>query len=360
MLALTGGIEMRYNKLGSTGLFVSELCFGTMTFGGSGGFEVMGTVQQKEADVLLARALEAGINFIDTADTYSEGNSERITGQALKNLGIKRDEIVVTTKVFGDMGSGPNGRGSSRSHILDGAQASLERLHLEHIDLYQLHGFDPATPLEETLEALNDLVRQGLVRYVGVSNWAAWQIAKALGISNQHNLAKFASLQAYYTLAGRDVEREIIPMLKSEELGLLVWSPLAGGLLSGKFGREQEVAEGSRRTAMAFPPVEMERAYTILDKLKEMAPQKKASVAQLALAWLLHQPQVTSVILGTKKLEQLNDNLGAVDVVFSQEELRLLGEASQLPSEYPGWMLDTWSQARLQQLQAARVKGERT
>jgi aryl-alcohol dehydrogenase-like predicted oxidoreductase len=354
-----GGIEMRYNKLGSTGLFVSELCFGTMTFGGSGGFEVMGTVQQKEADVLLARALEAGINFIDTADTYSEGNSERITGQALKNLGIKRDEVVVATKVFGDMGSGPNRRGSSRSHILDGAAASLERLQLSHIDLYQLHGFDPATPIEETLGALTDLVRQGLVRYIGVSNWAAWQIAKAVGVSNQHNLAKFASLQAYYTLAGRDLEREIIPMLKSEGLGLLVWSPLAGGLLSGKFGRKQEVAEGSRRTAMAFPPVEMERAYTILDKLKEMASQKNASVAQLALAWLLHQPRVTSVILGTKKLEQLNDNLGAVEIVFSKEELRSLEEVSQLPAEYPGWMLGMWSQGRMEQLENTRNKGER-
>jgi aryl-alcohol dehydrogenase-like predicted oxidoreductase len=358
---------MRYNKLGSTGLFVSELCFGTMTFGGTGPYGIMGTVQQSEADALLVRAFEAGINFIDTADTYSEGNSERITGQALKNLGIKHDEVIVATKVFGDTGSGPNQRGSSRSHILDAAQASLERLQLDHIDLYQLHGFDPATPIEETLEALTDLVRQGLVRYIGVSNWAAWQIAKAVGVSNQHSLAKFASLQAYYTLAGRDLEREIVPMLKSEGLGLLVWSPLAGGLLSGKFSREQQGTEnkgteGSRRTAMAFPPVEMERAYNIIDMLKDMAAQKNVSVAQLALAWLLHQPQVTSVILGTKKLEQLNDNLGAVDVVLSDDELRSLAEVSQLPSEYPGWMLGMWSQARVQQLENARavrsVKGE--
>lgn len=351
---------MRYNKLGSTGLFVSELCFGTMTFGGSGGFEVMGTVQQREADALLARAFEAGINFIDTADTYSEGNSERITGQALKNLGVKRDEVVVATKVFGNMGSGPNLRGSSRSHILDSAQASLERLQLEHIDLYQLHGFDPATPIEETLEALTDLVRQGLVRYIGVSNWAAWQIAKALGLSSQHGLAKFASLQAYYTLAGRDLEREVIPMLENEGLGLLVWSPLAGGLLSGKYSREQEgtenkSTEGSRRTAMAFPPVEMNRAYNVIDVLKDMAAQKNVSVAQLALAWLLYQPQVTSVILGTKAFEQLSDNLGAVDVVLSNEDLDSLNKVSQLPAEYPGWMLGMWSQARAQQLADARA-----
>lgn len=341
---------MRYNRLGSTGLFVSELCFGTMTFGGSGDFAVMGAVQQADADVLVARALAAGVNFIDTADTYSQGESERITGQALKNLGVKRDEVVVATKVFGAMGSGPNARGSSRSHILDAVEASLKRLQLEHIDLYQLHGFDPATPLEETLGALSDLVRQGLVRYIGVSNWAAWQVAKALGISSQHSLAKFASVQAYYTLAGRDAEREIIPMTEGEGLGLLVWSPLAGGLLSGKYGRTQQGLEGSRRAAMAFPPVELDRAYDVIDVLSELAAQKEASVAQLALAWLLQRPRVTSVLLGTKRLEQLDDNLGAVAVTFSEDEVQRLEQVSQLPPEYPGWMLDMWSQPRRKQL----------
>ncbi len=346
---------MRYNKLGSTGLFVSELCFGTMTFGGSPNYSAVGTVQQADADALLARAIEGGINFIDTADTYSEGLSERITGQALKNLGVKRDEVVIATKVFGDMGSGPNGRGSSRGHILDAARASLERLQLEYIDLYQLHGFDPATPIEETLDALTDLVRQGLVRYIGVSNWAAWQISRALGIARQRGLATFASLQAYYTLAARDVEREIVPMLSGEGLGLLVWSPLAGGLLSGKYGREHKDVEGSRRTAMAFPPVEMDRAYNVIDVLTELAERKHASVAQLAIAWLLHQPRVTSVLLGTKRIEQLDDNLGAVDIVLSEEELRSLDEVSRLPAEYPGWMLGFWSQARVQQLADARA-----
>lgn len=345
---------MRYNKLGSTGLFVSELCFGTMTFGGRGVFTTIGRVQQAEADMLLARAFEVGINFIDTADTYSEGNSERITGQALKNLGIKRDEVVVATKVFGDMGSGPNARGSSRSHILDAAQASLERLQLDHIDLYQLHGFDPATPIEETLTALNDLVRQGLVRYIGVSNWAAWQIAKALGIASLHGLATFASLQAYYTLAGRDAERELVPMAQSEGMGLLVWSPLAGGLLSGKFSRDQQGEQGSRRSAMQFPPVEMERAYNVIDVLTVLAERKHVSVAQLAIAWLLHQPRVTSVLLGTTRIEQLNDNLGAVDVVLSPEELQSLDAVSQLPAEYPGWMLNMWSGARAKQVEDAR------
>jgi aryl-alcohol dehydrogenase-like predicted oxidoreductase len=347
---------MRYNKLGSTGLFVSELGFGTMTFGGSGPFSIMGKVQQAEADILLARAFDAGINFIDTADTYSEGESERITGKALKNVGIKREEVVVATKVFGDVGSGPNQRGASRGHIMDAAKASLERLQLDYIDLYQLHGFDPATSIEESLGALNDLVRQGLVRYIGVSNWAAWQIQKAIGISNFHKMEKFASIQAYYTLAGRDLEREIIPMATSEGLGLMIWSPLAGGFLSGKYGREQTSIEGSRRTGLQFPPVELERAYNIIDVLREMAEWKQATVAQLAISWLLHQSSVTSVIIGTKRIEQLNDNLGATDILLSEEDLRSLNEVSKLPVEYPGWMLDSWSLARVKQLEESRTK----
>lgn len=346
---------MRYNRLGTTGLFVSELSFGTMTFGGSDGFEAMGSVQQPEADRLLAHALDAGITLIDTADTYSAGASERITGQALKNLGVRRDEIVIATKVFGEMGRGPNARGSSRGHILDGAHASLERLGVDHIDLYQLHGFDPATPIEESMEALNDLVRQGLVRYIGVSNWAAWQVSQALGIAARRGLARFASVQTYYTLAARDVEREIVPMAASEGLGLLAWSPLAGGLLSGRVSRDQPAGEGSRRAAVAFPPVEMERAYTVIDVLRELATERGASVAQLALAWLLHQPQVSSVLLGTRRIEQLDDNLGAAAIELSADDLSRLDAASRLPAEYPGWMLDFWSAARAEQLRQSRV-----
>ena len=271
-----------------------------------------------------------------------------------QRIAAQREEVVVATKVFGEMGSGPNARGSSRGHIMDAARASLKRLQLDHIDLYQLHGFDPATPIEETLGALDDLVKQGLVRYIGVSNWAAWQIAKAQGISQLRGLEKFASLQAYYTLAGRDLEREIVPMLRSEGVGLLVWSPLAGGLLSGKYGRETQNVEGSRRSAAAFPPVEMERAYNIIDVLREMSQKKGVSVARLALAWLLHQSAVTSVILGAKRREQLDDNLGAVDVVLSPEELQSLGEVSQLPAEYPGWMIEMWSGSRQKQLADVR------
>lgn len=346
---------MRYNRLGNTGLFVSELCLGTMTFGGRGDFGFMGSVQQAEADRFVARALEAGVNFIDTADRYSDGESERITGQALKNLGVAREKVILATKVFGHMGQGPNDGGSSRGHIMDAAKASLARLQLEHIDLYQLHGFDPATPIEESLSALTDLVRQGHVRYIGVSNWAAWQITKALGLAALHDFTRLASVQAYYTLAARDLEREIAPMAVSEGIGVLVWSPLAGGLLGGKVRRETKAAEGTRRALMPYPPVDMERTYGIIDVLDRLAAEKSATVAQLAIAWLLHQKSVASVLLGAKRLDQLEDNLGAVNVGFTSAELADLDAASKLPLEYPGWMIEMWSRQRAQQLAGSRT-----
>ena len=342
---------MRYNQLGRTGLFVSELCLGTMTFGGGEGiWRQIGDLQQTEAERLVGRALDAGINFIDTADVYAGGLSEQITGQALKNLKVPRDSVVVATKVFGETGNGPNMRGASRYHIVDGIKASLKRLQLDHVDLYQIHGFDPATPIEETVRALDTLVQQGHVRYVGVSNWAAWQIVKALGIAERIGAARFESLQAYYTIAGRDLERELVPMLHSEGLGLLVWSPLAGGLLSGKYGREQQGEPGSRRTTFDFPPVDRDRAYDCIDVMRGIAEARKVSVAQVALAWLLHQRAVTSVIVGAKKVEQLEDNIAATDVVLSAEELARLDEVSRLPSEYPGWMLDRQGEYRRGQL----------
>jgi len=330
---------MRYNRLGPTGLFVSELCLGTMTFGGKDK-GIIGVLEQKEAEALVARAIEGGINFIDTADIYAQGASEEITGRALKNLKIPRDEVILATKVFGRMGTGPNARGASRVHILDSAKASLKRLGLEHIDLYQIHGFDAATPIEETLRALDTLVQQGHVRYVGVSNWAAWQIMKALGIADRLGLARLSSVQAYYTLAGRDIEREIIPLLQSEGLGLLVWSPLAGGFLSGKFGRNQAKAEGHRRSSFDFPPLNVERAYDVIEAMRDIAGERQVSVAQVALAWLLHQPKTTSVIIGAKRLEQLEDNLGASELTLTEKELARLDEVSRLPAEYPGWMME--------------------
>lgn len=330
---------MRYNPLGRTGLYVSELCFGTMTFGGKGYWQAIGAQDQATAETLLGHALEAGVNFIDTADVYSEGMAETILGQALKSLAVKRSDVVIATKVFGSVGEGSNDRGASRGHIMDGVQRSLERLGLDYVDLYQIHGDDPVTPVEETVRALDNLVRQGLVRYVGVSNWPAWKIMKALGYAERHDYARFETVQAYYTVAGRDLERELVPMMHDQKLGLMVWSPLAGGLLSGKFGRNLNAPEGARRAAFDFPPVNITRAYDCVDVMRDIAAAHHASVAQVALAWLLTRPVTTSVIIGAKTVAQLEDNLGAVKLRLTEEELEKLNEVSALPPEYPGWML---------------------
>ncbi len=349
---------MRIQKLGRTGLFVSELCLGTMTFGGGEGmWRQIGALDQGEAERLVGRAIDAGINFIDTADVYAGGLSEEITGQALRNLQIPRENVVIATKVFGEMGPGANSRGASRAHIIDGVKASLKRLQLDHIDLYQIHGFDVATPIEETARALDTLVQHGHVRYVGASNWAAWQIMKALGIAEREGLARFETLQAYYTLAGRDLEREIVPMLRSESVGLLVWSPLAGGLLSGKYTRDDEKSADGRRAKFDFPPVDRDRAYACIDAMKPMAEQRGVSVARIALAWLLHQSVVTSVIIGAKRIEQLEDNIAATEVAFTNDELNALDTVSALPAEYPGWMFERQGAARAKQVaQGGREK----
>jgi aryl-alcohol dehydrogenase-like predicted oxidoreductase len=331
---------MKYNLLGNTGLKVSELCLGTMTFGSKGRFAAIGGVDQAGADALTKRSLDAGINFIDTANVYSEGLSEEMTGQAIRNLGVNRDDLVLATKVRGKMGDGPNQTGLTRKHILAQAEASLKRLGTDYIDLYQIHSYDPLTPLDETLRALDDLVRSGKVRYIGASNVTAWQLMKALDISHYQHLERFVSLQAYYTIAGRDLEREIVPLLLDQKVGLMVWSPLAGGFLSGKYTRENQQGEQGRRSGFDFPPVNKDLAFDILDKLRPMAEAKGSTVASLALAWLLHQPVVSSVIIGAKKMEQLDDNLKAVDVQFSPEELQQLDEVSKLIPEYPGWMVE--------------------
>lgn len=337
---------MRYNSLGRTGLIVSELCLGTMTFGGTdaGIWGKIGRLEQDEADALVKGAVDGGINFIDTANVYSEGRSETILGQSLRNLGIARNEVVIATKALGRMHPGPNGAGASRGHILAQVEDSLRRLQTDHIDLYQIHGWDALTPIEETLHALDILVRAGKVRYVGLSNWAAWQVAKAQGIAERKGYAPIASLQAYYTIAGRDLEREVVPMLRSEGIGLMVWSPLAGGFLSGKFTRDGE-GEG-RRAGFDFPPVDKQRGFDIIDVLREMAEARGRSVAQLALAWLLHRPVVSTVIIGAKRPDQLADNLGSVEVEFSVDDLARLDAASRLAPEYPGWMLERQSDYR--------------
>jgi len=336
---------MKYNLLGNTGLKVSELCLGTMTFGGRGFWTVVGTLPQDQVNNLVKQAVDGGINFIDTANVYSEGLSEQMTGIAIRELGLKREDLVIATKVRGAMGEGPNNQGLSRKHIMQQADESLKRLNMDYIDLYQIHGFDPLTPMEETLEALDDLVKSGKVRYIGCSNLAAWHIMKALGISAQQHLSKFVSLQAYYTIAGRDLERELVPMLLDQKMGLMVWSPLAGGLLSGKYSRSKEDREG-RRANFDCPPVNKERAYDTIELMETIAREKNSTVAQIALAWLLHQPVVTTVIVGANKPEQLSDNLESVNVSLTEDEMARLNEVSKLPMEYPGWMIDRQSADR--------------
>jgi aryl-alcohol dehydrogenase-like predicted oxidoreductase len=342
---------MKYKQLGRTGLYVSEIALGTMTFGGNedaGFWKAIGALKQDEVDAIVDRALKAGVNFIDTADVYSFGASERLLGQALKNLGVPRKDVVIATKVFGEMGPGPNDRGASRGHIMDSVEASLERLQTGHIDLYQIHGTDGVTPIDETLRALDDLQRQGLVRYFGVSNWTAWRIAKALGVSEAKGWGRFETLQAYYSIAGRDLERELVPLMNEEKLGLMVWSPLAGGLLSGKYGRGASPADG-RRVNFDFPPVDRERAFACIDVMRAIGEAHGVSVARVALAWLLHKPHVMSVIIGAKTTEQLDDNLAATDLQLTDEELAQLDRVSALPPEYPGWMVERQARNRIPQ-----------
>ena len=341
---------MKYKQLGRTGLHVSEICLGTMTFGGNddaGFWKVVGELKQDEVDAIVGRAMAAGVNFFDTADVYSFGGSERALGQALKNLGVQRQDVVIATKVFGETGPGPNDRGASRGHIMDSVQASLERLQTDHIDLYQIHGTDSVTPIDETLRALDDLQRQGLVRYVGVSNWAAWRIAKALGISAAQGWDRFETVQAYYSIAGRDLERELGPLILEEKLGLMVWSPLAGGLLTGKYGPGASTPNDSRRVSFDFPPVDKDRGWACVGAMREIGDAHGVSVARVALAWLLNRPEVMSVIIGAKTVAQLDDNLAAADLQLSQEDMARLDAVSALPPEYPGWMIERQNRNRV-------------
>jgi aryl-alcohol dehydrogenase-like predicted oxidoreductase len=332
---------MRYNLLGKTGLYVSELCLGSMTFGGSGGmWQAIGRLGHQESLALVSAAFEAGVNFIDTADVYSEGESERLVGAALKALARPREQVVVATKVRGRVGPGINQVGLSRGHILSSIDASLQRLGLDHVDLYQIHGFDPATPIEETVRALDDVVRSGKARYIGFSNLPAWVASHALTFAEQNNLARFQSAQVYYSIAGRDIEREIAPMCQARGVAILPWSPLAGGLLSGKFDPEKKGPAEARRASFDFPPVNMERLPRVLAALRKVAEETGTSVARVALAWQLTKPFVTSIIIGAKRPEQLVDNLAATELQLSPEQLAHLNDASALPPEYPAWMVD--------------------
>ncbi|HLK36491.1 MAG TPA: aldo/keto reductase [Polyangiaceae bacterium] len=331
---------MRYKPFGRTGLFISELCLGAMTFGGRGIWQAIGQLGVKEAETLMSTALDAGVNFIDTADVYSDGESERIVGAALKSLARPREQLVVATKVRGRVGPGVNQVGLSRAHIFASVEGSLRRLGLDHVDLYQIHGFDPATPIEETVRALDDVVRSGKARYVGFSNLPAWLASKALAFADGHGLARFQSAQVYYSLAGRDIEREIAPLCAAEGVAILPWSPLAGGLLSGKFDPDKKGPADARRASFDFPPVNPERLPRVLAALRKVAEASGTSVARVALAWQLTRPFVTSIILGAKTKEQLVDNLAAADLRLSDDHVKLLDDASALPLEYPGWMVD--------------------
>lgn len=310
----------------------------------------IGNVGQTDADELIKASFEAGINFFDTADAYSGGESERTLGQAFHNLAIPRKDVVLATKFYNRTGAGRNDVGASRKHIMDAIEASLKNLQTDYIDLYQIHANDAVTPTDEILRSLDDLVTQGKVHYIGCSNWQAWKLAQSLGISAAKNLVRFQSLQAYYSLAGRDLEREIVPLLDDEKMGLLVWSPLAGGLLSGKFTRENQHPEGSRRSTFDFPIVDKDRAWNVIDVLAPIAKSHDCSAARIALAWLLSKPVVTAVIIGAKRLEQLEDNVAAAEIKLTAEEIQQLDEVSTLPAEYPGWMLATQGADRLGQV----------
>jgi aryl-alcohol dehydrogenase-like predicted oxidoreductase len=330
---------MQYRQLGKSGLLVSELCFGTMPFGAKGYWEVVGGLDQPMAQRLVDIAIDGGINFFDTADVYSHGQSEEILGKTLKG---KREQVVLATKVRGRMGANINDVGLSRRHIIESCERSLKRLGTDYIDLYVVHSFDFMTPLEETLSALNDLVHQGKVRYLGCSNYFAWQLMKALSISERHHWEKFVSLQAYYSLVARDVEYELVPLCEDQGLGLTPWSPLAGGFLSGKYPRENPKAQEGRRSReeQNFLQLDEDRAYAILDEIKRIAEARGVTPAQVSLNYLLRKPAVNSVLIGATKSDQLQDNLNAVSWLLTQEEVARLDAVSEPPRMYPKWMLD--------------------
>lgn len=342
---------MNYRLLGRTGVKVSELCLGTMTFGEN--FFNIAVVDQLSADAMVARALDAGVNFFDTADVYSYGRSEEVLAQALKASGIARDKIIIATKVRSAMseqattGTGDvNNVGLSRQHIFAAIEDSLRRLKTDYIDLYQVHGWDHLTPIEETLRALDDLVRQGKVRYIGCSNWSARHLMKALGLSRANDWASFVSLQAYYSLVGRDLEHELLPLCREEDIGVLPWSPLSGGFLSGKYRRDDPHPEGARRANFDFPPIDVEHGFDAVEALARIAQDRGATVAQVALAWLLAQPGVTSIIIGANKMSQLEDNLKAAELELTAVELEVLSATTQPRTLYPAWMIERQNAGR--------------
>ncbi len=331
---------MKYNQLGKTGVLVSELCLGTMTFGGRGFWEAIGRLQQDEVNGIVKTAIDHGINFIDTADGYSEGLSEKLLGASLKSLGINRQHIFIATKLRIRMGQDVNQVGLTRHHIAYAVDDSLERLGLSHIDLLYIHGIDPVTPLEETMRGLEEVVRAGKVRYIGISNHPAWMVVKANAIADGMGWNQFCASQNYYSIAGRDIERDILPMAISEGISIIPWSPLAGGFLSGKYTRDINTAGDSRRDSFDFPPIDKEKAYDIIDVLIRIGRENSVSAARVALAWMRQKEGISSILIGAKNVDQLTDNIASTTLNLNPEEMEQLDDISQITPEYPGWMME--------------------
>ncbi|MDZ4068113.1 MAG: aldo/keto reductase [Tabrizicola sp.] len=343
---------MEYIRLGSSGLIVSRMAFGAMTFSsGNRDLPSVYKVESTVADRLVGQALDAGINFFDTADVYARGQSEEILGKA---LGAKREQVVIATKVGGRFSSDLLDAGLSRRHIMRSVDASLSRLGTDWIDVYIVHRDCPYTPLEEVIQALDDVVRAGKVRYLGFSNWPAWRVAKAMEMMRANGLAPFTHGQMFYSLAARDVENEFMPMLQQYGLGLTVWSPLAGGFLTGKYPRNGQSAEGTRHAGFDMMPIDLDRGYRVLDVLQTIAAAHNASPAQIALAWLLAKRQVSSILLGASKAEQLADTLKASQIKLSDEQMTQLEAASAPPALYPAWFIERFADRRTEKSLAVK------
>jgi aryl-alcohol dehydrogenase-like predicted oxidoreductase len=330
---------MKFKPLGKTGVLLSELCFGTMTFGGKGYWKAIGQLPENEVRQLVKTAVDSGINFFDTANAYSEGLAETLFGEALKKLGLSRQTLFIATKVRLRMGEGANQVGLSKLHILDSVDDSLQRLSLSHIDMLYVHSVDPVTPIEETMRALEDVVRSGKVRYLGVSNHPAWMVMKANSYADKHGWSKFVASQNFYSIASRDIEREIVPMAINEGISIMPWSPLAGGFLSGKFRRDSKTNGNNRRDNFDFPPINKEKAYDIIDVMSKIGERYNVSAARVALTWIKDRPGVTSVIIGAKNQDQLLDNVACTQLQLTGDEINELDNISALSPEYPAWMI---------------------